>query len=727
MEDTGMTIGKEVGDQANSRNKARPFLSALLIILSSLSMFLNTPMAEAEGEVTLEAVDIANLPGNQTQLRFQLSKTAESPRSFAINDPARIVLDFPNTLNGLSTRTQAIGRGVAENLTVLEGQGRTRATLQLAQMVPFAVRTEGNRVLLTLEASGHALNQTIAASAKPASYNPRPSTLTNIDFRRGLQGQALLSVNLSDPSVAINVRQEANRLIADFLNAKLSRGQERRLDVTDFATPVNFVNAVNKGGNAQITVQTTGRFEYMAYQTEDRYTIEVKPIQENQGGTGTGVIKAKFIGETLSLDFQDVDVRAALYTIGDFNNKNMVINDSVAGNLTLRLDQVPWDQALDIILRLKGLAKREQGNVIYIAPAAEVAEREKLEVEAREQAPLRSELIQVNYAKAGDLSALLKSEEASLLSERGQVTVDPRTNTLLVQDVVQNISEIRRLITRLDVPVRQVMIDSRIVIANDDFSRELGVRFGATTVHSRNANDGIITSSGSLSGTDTIVNSAVENLRNTGQPFPAAVPSLAERLGVNLATTSNPFGRLALALLGEDYLLDLELSALQAEGRGEVLSNPRVITTDRYPATIKQGREIPFQTRTEESVVTQFRDAVLELTVTPQITPDNRVILDLKITKNEQGRDVPSGLEGGFIPTIEKREIVTQVLVNNGETVVLGGVFEQITNNQIDKVPFLGDLPAIGRLFKRTANRDSKFELLIFVTPQVITEGVALH
>lgn len=713
MEDTGMTTHK-TGDQARSRNKAKPFLSAFLVILSSLIMFLTIPQAAAGDGATLEAVDIADLPGNQIQLRFKLSKPAEAPRSFTINDPARIVLDFPNTVNGLNTRTQAIGSGVAESLSVLEGQDRTRATLQLAKMVPFAVRTEGNTILLILEANGHAVNQTIAAAAKPAAANPAPSTLTNIDFRRGPQGQALVDIDLSDPSVTINIRQEAHQIIADFPGVTLSREQERRLDVTDFATPVNFVNALNKGRNAQITVQTTGRFDYMAYQTDQRYTIEIKPLQKDQIGPGS--MKTKFVGETLSLDFQDVDVRAALYTIGDFNNKNMVVNDSVAGNLTLRLDRVPWDQALDIVLRLKGLAMREQGNVIYIAPAAEVAEREKLEVEARDQAPLRSELIQVNYAKAAELSTLLKSENASLLSARGQVSVDLRTNTLLIHDVEENISEIRRLITRLDVPVRQVMIDARVVIANDDFSRELGVRFGAT------ARTGDASITGSLRGTDTLVAGDI-----VGAPFQNSIPSLADRLGVNLGTVNNPFGRLALALLGDDYLLDLELSALQVEGRGEILSNPRVITTDRYPALIKQGREIPFQTRTEDSVTTQFRDAVLELSVVPQITPDNRIIMDLRIKKDELGENVPSGLEGGFIPTIEKREVTTQVLVDNGETVVLGGVFERISRNDKDKVPFLADLPAIGRLFQRSFNQDQKLELLIFVTPRIITEGVPLR
>jgi type IV pilus assembly protein PilQ len=357
-----------------------------------------------------------------------------------------------------------------------------------------------------------------------------------------------------------------------------------------------------------------------------------------------------------------------------------------------------------------------------------VAAREKLELESRKQvvelAPLRSEVIQINYAKAQTLGDMLKSKDVSLLSPRGQVSVDERTNTLLVQDVADKISEVRGVITRLDVPVRQVLIDSRVVIARDDFSRELGVRFGFTGVTT--TENGIVSTTGSADGNSLITRSAADNLRQTGQPFPVAIPPLVERLGVNLATVSNPYGRVALAILGQDYLLDLELSALPAEGRGETLSNPRVITTDRQTAFIKQGREIPYQNRTQDGVTTEFRDAVLELQVTPQITPDDRLIMDLNVKKDEQGRDVPSGIEGGFIPTIEKREVATQVLVNNGDTVVLGGVFEQVKNNQVDKVPLLGDIPVLGRLFQRRANMDQKFELLIFVTPQIISDkGIA--
>ncbi|MDX1655930.1 MAG: type IV pilus secretin PilQ, partial [Candidatus Competibacteraceae bacterium] len=380
-------------------------------------------------------------------------------------------------------------------------------------------------------------------------------------------------------------------------------------------------------------------------------------------------------------------------------------------------------QALDIILRTKGLSMRRNGSVIYIAPTEEITAREQLELQALQQRtqlePLRTELIQVNYAKADTLAALLKTAENNLLSERGSVTVDARTNTLLISDVPAKISELRELVTRLDVPVRQVLIDSRVVIARDDFSRELGVRFGASGV--ADSDDGVAVITGSAGGADTVINSALDNLQSTGQPFPVAVPGLNDRLGVRLGTTSDPFGRLAMAILGEDYLLDLELSALQAEGRGETLSNPRVVTTDRTQAFIKQGREIPYQVISDDGVNIQFKEAKLELIVTPQITPDNRILMDLRINKNEQGQNVSTGT-GGAIPSIDTREIETQVLIDNGETIVLGGVFEQITGDDVDRIPYLSDIPGLGKLFQRTAKTNSKLELLIFVTPQIITE-----
>lgn len=698
-------------------------------------IFLLNGVAFAQGGTTavLEAVDVGSLPGGRVQLRFQMSGPVTEPGSFTINEPARIVLDFVGTQNGLSANQQTINQGVAERVTVLEGNDRTRASINLARLVPYSVQAQGNIVLLTLEAGGSASTAAATTSTQsqlePALTVQR--TINAIDFRRGIQGQGVINIDLSDTSITVDVREEGDKIVADFIGAVLPRGQERRLDVTDFATPVTLIDAVNRDGSARISISRIGTSEFLAYQTDDHYTIEVKPTvaerEEIEDPT-----RQEFTGELLSLNFQDIEVRAVLQIIADFTGLNVVVSDTVQGNLTLRLQNVPWDQALDMILRTKGLTMRQNGNVIYIAPAEEIAAREKLELEAVKQreelTPLRSDIIQVNYAKAEELQALIKErsssgdqvaggDSSSLLSARGQISADPRTNKLLVQDVPEKLTEIRELVSQLDIPVRQVMIDARIVLARDDFSKDLGVNFGGSFVR-RNGDYGVSSIAGSSSGTDAIVNSAATNLQDTGQAFPVAIPALGDRLGVNLLGAGPS---LAFAILGQNYLLDLELSALQIEGRGETLSNPRVITTDRKEAVIQQGEEIPFQTVSEGGTQTEFRDAVLELKVTPQITPDGRVLLDLAVKKDERGQETDAG------PAINKREVTTQVLVNNGETVVLGGVFEKVSNTDVSKVPFLGDLPAIGRLFRRNQNINQKFELLIFVTPQIIKDGVAVR
>jgi type IV pilus assembly protein PilQ len=677
-------------------------------------------------QAVLQAVDVGSLPGNQVQLRFRFSKPVAAPKSFTINSPARVVLDFLDTSNGLNARQQPINTGVAERINVLQGSDRTRASINLARLVPYSVRAEGSTVLLTLEAGA-----SVGVTAdSPPEARTTPGSISNIDFRRGLQGQAIINIKLSTANINVNVREEGSQIVADFNNVNLARGQERRLDVTDFATPVSRIDAVNQNGNARIAVQPTGRYEFLAYQADDVYTIEVKPIQEEEE-EDVDPRNKKFEGDLLSLNFQDIEVRAVLQIIADFTGLNVVVSDTVQGNLTLRLQNVPWDQALDIIMRTKGLTMRQQGNVIYIAPTEEVAAREKLELEAQQTVedliPLRTEIIRVNYAKASELATIIEAdssgggdggEEGSLLSPRGTIQFDQRTNSLLIKDIPENITAIRGLISQLDIPVRQVMVDSRIVIASDDFRKELGVRWGFSGVRQRDG--GIATTSGSLQGTDSVVNDAIGNLVDTGQPFPVGVPALADRLGVDLGTDS--FGSIALALLGRDYLVDLELTALQAEGRGEILSNPRIVTNDRIEASVSQGFEVPFITQDEGgNANVEFKDALLELVVTPQITPDNNIIMDLQVNKDEP--DFGRAVQGQ--PSIVKREIKTQVLVANGETLVLGGVFEHTINRGVDKVPLLGDIPVLGYLFQRNVNRDQKLELLIFVTPQIITDGIA--
>ena len=715
-------------------------------------------LAAAEaGSVVLQAVDISPLAGNRLQLRFQLSGPPKGPpSSFTINEPARIVLDFLDTANGLSARQQPINVGVADKISVLEGADRTRASLNLARLVPYKVQVQGNTVLLTLENAGAPAARTpaqtpvtsvqAAASKRPPDVKAPvvggggPRTLSDVGFKRGPNGQGVITVKLSNPNIAADVRQEGNQIVADFPGATLTRGQERRLDVTDFATPVTTVEALNRGGAARLNIRPNPPFEYLAYQANDLYVVEVRPPQKSREEEDKEAqfdpSKKKYTGDLLSLNFQDIEVRAILQILADFTGLNIVVSDSVKGNLTLRLQNVPWDQALDIILRTKGLAMRQNGNVIFIAPTEEVAAREKLDLESRktvdELIPLRTEIVQVNYAKAKDLAELLKRKtvaekggviESGILSPRGDVSVDERTNSLIVKDVPDKVAEVRELVTKLDLPAKQVMIDSRVVIASDNFARDIGVQFGVTGVTDKVGEVGAV--SGSLGGTDTIIGSAVGNLTQTGQPFPVAIPELGDRLGVTFPA-SPPSGspaRLALAILGADYLVDLELSALQSEGKGEVLSNPRVVTADLKKATIMQGRQIPYSEVDDDGTVsTEFKDALLKLEVTPQITPDDRVRMDLKVSKDDVGELVPQN-NGGFVPSIDKREVETQVLVNNGETVVLGGVFEQSKANGQDKVPLLGDIPLLGYLFQKNSTSTTKRELLIFVTPQILKNG----
>ncbi len=534
-------------------------------------------------------------------------------------------------------------------------------------------------------------------------------------------------IRLSDPGTPVDLRQEGTQVQAIFAGASLPARLMRRLDVTDFATPVRTIDTLQVGGNTRMVVNAAGNFEQLAYQSDNLFIIELKPASEQAQAQAEAEEKKTYSGERLTLNFQDIETRAVLQLLADTSGLNIVVSDTVAGNVTLRLQNVPWDQALDIVLKTKGLDMRQHDNVIIVAPADEIADRERRELESRKQieelVPLRSEFIQVNYAKASELASLIGSGANSMLSERGNVAIDERTNTLLVQDTAEKLAEIRRLVRQLDIPIRQVLIESRIVIANDDFSRELGVRMGATAVR-ENSRDGLIAVSGGASGTDTIVASGLDNLQNSsnGSPFPVRLPSQEDRFNVNVPV-ANPAGRVALAILDSDYLVDLELSALQAEGRGEIISTPRVVTANQKLASIEQGVEIPYQESSSSgATATQFKKAVLRLEVTPQITPDDKIIMDLSVSNDSVGEQVPSAT-GGFVPSIDTNEVVTQVLVNNGETVVLGGIYATERRQVDSKVPYLGDLPVVGRLFKSTQTTSNKSELLIFVTPKILKEG----
>jgi type IV pilus assembly protein PilQ len=683
----------------------------------------------------LEAVDVQTLPGQQLQVTLRLSGPAPEPLAFTIDNPARISLDLPKTALAMPSRRVDVRSAGLDTILAAEANGRTRLVLNLDRLVPYQTRVAGNTIVLNLGSA----QGSVAADAAPAARGSSSAVsadasnaraIKSIDFRRGNEGMGRVVVNLSDPRTPINLRRQGNQVVVDFSATDVAQRLVRRFDALDFATPVSTFDVMRADGGTRIVINATGDFEQLAYQSDDQYVVEIQPTRKGPNQVDD---KREYTGERLTLNFQDIETRAVLQLLADASGQNIVVSDTVQGSVTLRLQNVPWDQALDIVLRTKGLDKRKQDNVIIVAPSDELANREKAELAARkdiqELAPLRSEYLQVNYAKAGDLAQLIKSQGGSLMSNRGSVAVDDRTNTLLLLDTADKLADIRRLVGTLDIPVRQVLIEARIVVANDDFQRELGVRAGVTATR-ENGNDGVFVTSGSLESTNISLDSALDNLRNgNGSPYPINVPGgglSSNRYNINLPVP-NPAGRLATMILGSDYIVDLELSAAQAEGRGEIVSSPRVITANQKEASIEQGVEIPYQESSSSGATTiQFKKAVLALKVTPQITPDNRIILDLNVKKDSVGRVVVAS--GGVnVPSIDTREISTQVLVNDGQTVVLGGIFETERRETQTKVPYIGDIPVLGNLFKTTSRTNDKDELLIFVTPKILREGVNVY
>lgn len=697
---------------------------------------LSVPAAPA---ATLQDMTFETGPGGQVELTLTLDEAPPEPQVFTTNEPARIVMDLAGTSSALRDRTLAIGSGAAERATAVAAGDRTRVVVDLFRSAPYQTRVSGNSIVLSIgDSAGRTASVQRTGGTAPGAGQ---SSIDRVDFRRGAEGQGRVVVDLSGVPADVDMSQQGDRVVLTFRDTKLPQEHSQRLDVMDFATPVHMIDAFQRGSETRMVVSVQPPIEPMAYQTADQYVLEVSPVSEEAEEEAAGPLDEKeYTGERVTLNFQEIEVRAVLQFLADFTGLNIVVSDSVTGNVTLRLQNVPWDQALDIILQAKGLDQRQTGNVIWVAPAAEIAAREQAELQAareKEQlSPLETAYLQVNYAKASDLATLMKAtgtEAKGMLSERGNITVDERTNTLIVQDTRENISGVRNLVERLDRPVEQVLIESRIVVASSDFAHQLGVRFGVSGSY-EDSDGNVISTGGSLSGTDRMTNQALQN-RLAGNPsgLPTGVPndgtggievpSLNDRLNVNLPV-SNPAGRLGFTILGADYLLDLELSALETEGRGEVISTPRVITANQQEASIKQGVEIPYQEATSSGATNvQFKEAVLQLLVTPLITPDDRVAMDLEVTQNTVG-EIFSGVGGAEIPSIDTRSIHTNVLVDNGATVVLGGIFEQTTRETKNRVPFLGELPGVGALFRNTSREQSKGELLIFVTPQILKESV---
>lgn len=718
--------------------RARLGSAGVMSILGTLwvlvALALGAPRAlAAEGALQLQGIEVQTLPGNKLELELKLSGAAPTPLAFTIENPARIALDLSDTVIALPSRRKDVGVGGLATVLAAESAGRTRVVLNLDTMLPYQTRVEGNSVFVLLGPQGAAATATAAAApaAGPAPAAAVGRSIQSVDFRRADQGGGRVILDLSEVGTPVDVRKEGRQIILGLVGTQLPDALVKRLDVTDFATPVDTIDVTRVGNNARVVINTHGAFEELAYQSDKTFTVEVKPVVKAAVEKQASLFSPdkQYVGERLTLNFQDIETRAVLQLLADVSGRNIVVSDSVQGNVTLRLQSVPWDQALDIVLATKGLDKRQNGNVMIIAPADEIAAREKADLEARKEIrelePLVSEYLQVNYAKARELEELIKGKgAAALLSERGSVARDERTNTLMVQDTADRVAEIRRLVATLDIPVRQVLIESRVVVVRDDFSRDLGVRWGVTGA--REHGDRLLTTSGSGAGTDTMIGSAVTNLNASGSPYPIELPRASDRYNVNLPV-ANPAGRMAVSLLSEHFLVDLELSALQAEGKGEVISSPRVITANQKEASIKQGVEIPYQEGSSSgATTTQFKEAVLSLTVTPLITPDDRIIMDLKVTKDSVGR-VITNERGGQVPSIDTRSVETQVLVNNGQTVVLGGIYETEQGEDMNKVPLLGDIPGLGALFRSSTRTSKKSELLIFVTPKILKEGSSIY
>jgi type IV pilus assembly protein PilQ len=724
--------------------------STLFWLAACVIVGVATSVAQAQGTPNkLESIDVQNMSGQQLQLTLRHSAPPAEPVAFTIDNPARISLDLANTALALPSRRVDVRAGGVDSILAAEAAGRTRLVLNLDRLLPYTTRVSGNDIIIMIGAAGSPAAAAAASSgaagspvarSTPAAAPSGPRAIRGIDFRRGTGGTGRVIVRLSDPRTPANLRQLGNQIVVDFSGAEIASNLARRYDAGDFATPVTGFDVVRVGDGVRISISAVGDYEHLAYQSDDQYVVEVQPARK---AAQKSEDKRVYTGERLTLNFQDIETRAVLQLLADASGQNIVVSDSVQGSVTLRLQNVPWDQALDIVLRTKGLDKRRNDNVIIVAPTEELASREKAELAARqdvqELAPLRSEYLQVNYAKAADLAALIKAQGegggggGGLLSKRGSVAVDERTNTLLLSDSSDRLDDIRRLVGTLDIPIRQVQIEARIVIVSDDFTRELGARAGFNGFNVGENGQRLGYTSGSALNNDDHLE-FVQERREDSDPNNDGLggfvlgegDTVPQRYNVNLPI-ANPAGSLAFMLLGRDYLVDLEIQAAQAEGRGEVISTPRVITANQREASIEQGVEIPYQESASSGATTiSFKKAVLSLKVTPQVTPDNRVILDLNVKKDSVGQIIVGGA-GQQVPSIDTREITTQVLVNDGQTVVLGGILETERRETEKKVPYLGDVPVLGRLFKTTGKTNNKDELLIFVTPKILREGVNVY
>ena len=698
--------------------------------LSRLSVaLLAALLSPAVLAANLQDLNVASLPGDRVELKLSFDEPVTAPRGYTIEQPARIALDLPGVSNKLGSKNRELGVGNARSVTIVEAKDRTRLIVNLTNLAPYSTRVEGNDLyVLVGDASAAAARPTASAPASVTAvppkktYGPQAKAISNIDFQRGEQGEGNVVITLSDASISPDIQEQGGKIRLDFAKTDLPESLRVRLDVKDFATPVQFVSATGSADRTSIVIEPVGLYDYLAYQTENKLTLSVKPLTQDDVERRKAE-RFAYTGEKLSLNFQDIDVRSVLQLIADFTDLNLVASDTVAGNITLRLQNVPWDQALDLVLKTKGLDKRQVGNVLLVAPADEIAARERQELESQKQiaelAPLRRELIQVNYAKAADMAKLFQSVTSADGSAdvRGSVTVDDRTNSIIAYQTQERLDELRRIIAQLDIPVRQVMIEARIVEANVNYDKALGVRWGGS---SRRGNWSLYGKDGATSfdegqaflpGTDTVGDFTLED---------GVAPVPFVDMGVAASTSG-----IGIGFLTDNLVLDLQLSAMESSGNGEIVSQPKVVTADKETAKILTGQEVPYQEASSSGATsTSFKEAALSLEVTPQITPDNRIIMEVKVTKDAP--DFQRAING--VPPINKNEVNAKVLVSDGETIVIGGVFENTQTKAVEKVPFLGDVPYLGRLFRRDIVRDNKTELLVFLTPRIMNnQAIAVN
>lgn len=674
----------------------------------SLWIALMSPMVLA---ANLKTLDVAALPGDRIELKLSFDGPPPQPKGYTTESPARIALDLPGVASQLASKSLDLGSGNARTATVVEAKERTRLIVSLTQLAPYSTRVEGNNLFVVVGQGAPAIaprsvaaapRATAKAAAPAKAFVPKSRAIRGVDFQRGTAGEGNVVIDLSDPTIAPDIQEHDGKIILSFARTQLPDKLRVRLDVKDFATPVQFVNAGVTADRTVITVEPSGTYEYSTFQTDNKLTVSIRPMTVDDLQKRNADRQA-YVGEKLSLNFQDIDVRSVLQLIADFTNLNLVASDTVQGGITLRLQNVPWDQALDLVLKTKGLDKRKIGNVLLVAPADEIAARERQELESQKQiaelAPLRRELLQVNYAKAADIAKLFQSVTSAeaKIDERGSITVDERTNNIIAYQTQDRLDELRRIVAQLDIPVRQVMIEARIVEANVDYDKSLGVRWGGSIQNKGNWN-----TSGVSNGTSTTI--GTPGSTSTNSPF------------VDMGTVGNTSG-IGIAFITDNVLLDLELTAMEKTGNGEIVSQPKVVTSDKETAKILKGTEIPYQEASSSGATSvSFKEASLSLEVTPQITPDNRIIMEVKVTKDEP--DYLNKVQD--VPPIKKNEVNAKVLVNDGETIVIGGVFSNTQSKVVDKVPFLGDVPYLGRLFRRDVVSEKKSELLVFLTPRIM-------